>query len=110
MAALKMDDTPLPQPEEISELQGDPSRQAISLFKGIDYQIWQTVLAWMDLGENEILAVEGADDFDNLRKSSATVNQVKNLASPPDCSRHQGSMRIQQERACIGCNYPLGSR
>ena len=77
-----MDDTPLTQPEKISELQGDPSRQAVSLFKGIDYQIWQTVLAWMDLGENEILVVEGAEDFDNLSGPSATVNQVKNLASP----------------------------
>ena len=58
MAALKMNDTPLPQPEKLSALQGDPSRQAVALFKGIDYQIWQTVLAWMDLSESEILVVE----------------------------------------------------
>jgi hypothetical protein len=77
-----MDDTPLPQPEKMSELQGDSSRQAVSLFKGIDYQIWQTVLSWIDLGENEILVVEGAEDFDKLSQYSATVNQVKNLASP----------------------------
>jgi hypothetical protein len=77
-----MDDTPLPQTEKLSELQGDLSRQATSLFKGIGYQIWQTVLAWMDLDENEILVVEGAEDFDRLNQSSATVNQVKNFASP----------------------------
>lgn len=77
-----MEDMSLPQPEEISELQGDPSRQVTALFKGVDYQIWQTVQAWMDLGENEILVVEGAEDFDSLSKSSATVNQVKNLATP----------------------------
>lgn len=64
------------------ELIADPSRQALPLFKGIDYQIWQTVLAWMNLGENESLVVEGAEDFDTLSDTSATTNQVKNLTSP----------------------------
>jgi tetratricopeptide (TPR) repeat protein len=65
-----------------SELVADPSRQALPLLKGIDYQIWQTVLAWMDLCESEILVVEGAEDFDVISQSSASVNQVKNLTSP----------------------------
>jgi hypothetical protein len=72
----------LDKPAGPLELVADPSRQAMPLFKGIDYQIWQTVLAWMDLGENESLDVEGAEDFDNLSETSATINQVKNLASP----------------------------
>jgi hypothetical protein len=70
------------RPLEHSELVADSARQAMPLFKGIDYQIWQTVLAWMALGENEILVVEGAEDFDSIGQSLATVNQVKNLASP----------------------------
>ena len=72
----------LDKPAGPLELIADPSRQAMPLFKGIDYQIWQTVLAWMDLGENESLVVEGAEDFDNLSETSTTINQVKNLASP----------------------------
>jgi len=64
------------------ELVADPSRQAMPLFRGIDYQVWQTVLAWINLGESEILVVEGAEDFDILSGASATSNQVKSLASP----------------------------
>jgi len=44
-------------------------------------RLWQTVLAWMDLAENEILIVEGAEDFDVIG-DKATGNQVKNLAAP----------------------------
>ena len=81
-----MDASQIPpnRPEKLlepPELIADPSRQAIPLIKGIDYQIWQTVLAWMDLEETDFLVVEGAEDFDNLSKAEATMNQVKNLAS-----------------------------
>src|SRR5438876_4484016 len=82
-----MDTSPTPLnecggPPGYSDLVADPSRQAIPLFKGIDYQIWQTVLAWIDLEENEILVVEGAEDFDVISPSGAATNQVKHLASP----------------------------
>lgn len=66
----------------VSELVAEPSRQAVPLFRGIDYQIWQTVLAWIGLGENELLVVEGSEDFDVLNQTSATSNQIKNLATP----------------------------
>ena len=74
-----------PQPSESpqrAELVSNPSRLALPLFKGIDYQIWQTVLAWMDLGEGDVLVVEGAEDFDTISQSLATAHQIKNLASP----------------------------
>src|ERR1035437_1185905 len=77
--------TPQNQPDKSaihSELIADPSRQANPLFRGIAYQIWQTALAWIDLGENESLVVEGAEDFDVLRGTAATTNQVKNTMSP----------------------------
>ncbi len=63
-------------------LEGDSSRQATSLFRGIDYQIWQTVLAWMDLKETEMLVVEGAEDFDTIDEASAISHQIKDLSSP----------------------------
>ncbi|MFA6547152.1 MAG: hypothetical protein WCS99_22235, partial [Limisphaerales bacterium] len=63
-------------------LKGDPARQAGPLFRGLAYQIWQTVLAWSELGENEILVVEGAEDFDRIGTSEAVGNQVKALSSP----------------------------
>ncbi len=65
-----------------TELVADPSRQAGPLFKGIDYQIWQTVLAWVDLEDTELLVVEGAEDFDQHTESGTVTNQVKGLASP----------------------------
>jgi hypothetical protein len=77
--------TQLNQPgksQQSDELVADPSRLALSLFKGIDYQIWQTVLAWIDLGETDGLVVEGAEDFGTISQSLATAHQVKNLASP----------------------------
>ena len=77
--------TPLTQSDKSagrSELIADPSRQAIPLFQGISYQIWQTVLAWIDLDESEILVVEGAEDFDVLSATGAVTNQVKSLTSP----------------------------
>ena len=64
------------------ELQGDPARQAMPLLRGVDYQIWQTVVAWIDLAENEMLVVEGAEDFDVISETKAIGNQVKNLAAP----------------------------
>ncbi|WP_373085442.1 hypothetical protein [Sneathiella sp.] len=72
----------MPERKNTPELVAEPARQATSLFEAIAYQVWQTVLAWINLSENAILVVEGAEDFDTLNGNSANVNQVKNLASP----------------------------
>jgi hypothetical protein len=67
----------------MTPLEGDPSRQAIPSLKGYIYQIWQSVYAWLELEEGEVLYLEGAEDIDRLRGgkvSEAEAIQVKDLA------------------------------
>jgi len=47
-----------------------------------DYQIWQTVGAWLDLRGDEILFIEGAEDFDIVGAADGEAIQVKASADP----------------------------
>jgi hypothetical protein len=78
-------------------LKADAKRQAVPLFKGVDYQIWQTVLAWADLAENETLFVEGAEDFDTIGEA-AIGNQIKRLTAPisPNLQRTRLTTRLRK--------------
>ena len=58
-------------------LKTDPKRQAHNQLRGYLYQIWHSVNAWLDLTENEILYLEGAEDFDIVSDATATTVQVK---------------------------------
>jgi hypothetical protein len=58
-------------------LTGSAERQAVGLFNGVNFQVWQTVLAWIDLAEDETLFVEGAEDFDVVANSSGVTVQTK---------------------------------
>jgi hypothetical protein len=63
-------------------LQSDPKRQAVHAIKGYEYQIWQSVLAWINLAEDEVLFLEGAEDFDVYQSGSGTeVCQVKHTSA-----------------------------
>jgi hypothetical protein len=126
--SLAGDDRPEPSPAQ-AQLQGDAARQAAGLFKGIAYQVWQTVLAWTDLKEDEILVVEGAEDFDLIRGNEGIGNQVKAIASPislrSDCvcdalrnlwtTRHKNPSRVISLRLIttaplnIEAHNPLGA-
>jgi hypothetical protein len=76
--SLPMTEPPL---EDIPKLLvPDPQRQAHDKIRGYVYQVWQSVLAWIDLGEDETLALEGGEDFDILGAEAAQANQVKALA------------------------------
>jgi hypothetical protein len=48
-------------------LSGDPRRRANSAVRGFVYQFWRTVDAWITLGPEELLFVEGAEDFDRIK-------------------------------------------
>jgi hypothetical protein len=61
-------------------LAGDPARQVPQVLRGYRYQIWRSVEAWLDLGDDEALALEGAEDIDILGHFDATAIQVKDLA------------------------------
>ena len=58
-------------------LKANSRRQADASLKGYLYQIWHSVNAWLDLADNEVLYLEGAEDFDILSDNTATATQVK---------------------------------
>lgn len=63
------------------EFKTDPKRDATDSIRGYVYQAYQSVLAWMQLKENEILVLEGAEDFDVRCDTSITTTQVKDVSS-----------------------------
>ena len=65
-----------PNPE-LTPLIGDPARQAPDLHKGLVYQIWRSVEAWINLADDELLFLEGAEDFDVVSNASGTTVQIK---------------------------------
>jgi hypothetical protein len=58
----------------------DPQRDATNSIRGYVYQAYQSILAWMQLKENEILILEGSEDFDIYSGNSVTTTQVKNVS------------------------------
>jgi len=65
-----------------NEIQGDSKRRAPHLLKGVTFQLWHSVLAWIGLGDEDRLFLEGAEDFDVLNEESASVNQTRATAKP----------------------------
>lgn len=61
-------------------LVSDPARQAQDTFRGYIYQILRSILVWLDLGDDEQLFLEGAEDLDRIEGSKALTEQVKETA------------------------------
>jgi tetratricopeptide (TPR) repeat protein len=64
----------------VEGLVSDKRRQATDAIRGYVYQAYQSVLAWMRLGEEEVLFLEGAEDFDVHSADGVTAIQVKDTA------------------------------
>jgi len=64
-----LDEPPKPLP-------GDPQRQASGTILAYSFQLWRTVLVWLQLGPNDRLWIEQAEDFDVTSASAATAVQV----------------------------------
>jgi hypothetical protein len=65
--------TGLPTP-----LPGDPRRQAVPSIQGTVYQAWWSIDAWLRLSDaNEVIYLEGAEDFDITRTDLAVTVQVR---------------------------------
>jgi hypothetical protein len=68
----------------MSELIPDTTRQASHIFRGYNYQAYQTILAWLKCDENEEILTEFAEDVDLVRRDAngkvteAELTQVKN--------------------------------
>lgn len=61
-------------------LVSDPARQAQDTFRGYIYQILRSILVWLDLGDDEQLFLEGAEDLDRIDGTEALAEQVKDTA------------------------------
>ena len=60
------------------QLSGIPQRQAVFSITGIVYQAWWSIDAWLRLpGADEVIYLEGAEDFDIVKTDSAISVQVK---------------------------------
>ncbi|CAH0338612.1 hypothetical protein [Rhizobium sp. CECT 9324] len=55
----------------------DPARQANDTFRGYIYQILRSMLVWLELGDDEQLFLEGAEDLDRIDPAGALTEQVK---------------------------------
>jgi len=63
------------------QLPGDPRRQAVSSIHGTVYQAWWSIDAWLRLNDaDEVIYLEGAEDFDVVRTDTAITVQVKRNA------------------------------
>lgn len=72
----------LPNPSSgPSQLAGDPARQAVASIRGIVYQIWWSIDAWLRLrSPDEVIFLEGAEDLDRIASSGAIAGQIKHEA------------------------------
>lgn len=58
----------------------NPARDATDSIRGYVYQVYQSVLTWIELKDNELLVLEGAEDFDIHCESNVVATQVKDLS------------------------------
>src|SRR6185369_8360245 len=61
-------------------LRNNPKRQATQALKGYSYQIWQSLLRWIELEENQLLILEGAEDIDLYSFEGTETIQVKDIS------------------------------
>ena len=89
----------IPDAEEIlanvmglpEQLSGEPRRQAVPSIAGIVYQAWWSIDAWLRLLDaDEVIYLEGAEDFDIVRSDNATTVQIK---------RNTGSISLGMAKA-----------
>ena len=79
MAQSLSDVVSLPaEPGVPPELPADASRQAVASIRGVIYQLWWSIDAWLRLTTpNEVIYLEGAEDLDRASLLEAVAQQVK---------------------------------
>lgn len=91
------------RPRKRKRLTTDSKRQAHASLKGYLYQIWHSVNAWLDLDDDDLLYLEGAEDFDIVSDDTATATQVKH-------SQRNITLRSQEVIDAINHYWELRSR
>lgn len=92
-------------PYNSDPLLGDAARQAPDLHRGIIFQIWRSVEAWINLAENELLYLEGAEDFDIVSKDSGVLVQIKATAANITL-RSEAVLQAILNFWLVRCNHP----
>lgn len=64
----------------VPSLKGDETREAIDALRGYVYQIYQSALAWIELGAEEFLFLEVAEDYAVVADNALNAVQVKETA------------------------------
>jgi len=85
-------------PAERRRLLNDPRREAVDSLDGYAFQIWHSLLAWLQLREEELLYLEGAEDVDVLRPGTATATTLQ-------IRRVHGSITLNSPRAVAAINH-----
>jgi hypothetical protein len=85
-------------PRERRRLLGDPRREAVDALDGYVFQIWHSLLAWLQLREGELLYLEGAEDADILRPGAAAAATIQ-------IRRAHGSITLNSLRAVTAINH-----
>ncbi|MCJ2010437.1 hypothetical protein [Methylobacterium sp. J-092] len=67
--------------QNVQAPRGDESRQAVAALRGYGYQIYASALAWLGLGDNELLYLEVAEDFATVTRDALAGTQVKDTAA-----------------------------
>ena len=100
-----------PQP-----LPADSRRQADAMLAACDYQVWQTVGAWLDLRGEDMLFIEGAEDFDIVGADEGRATQVKASADPISLGQKSTQQalnnfwRLKQASPTISISYRFLAR
>lgn len=76
----------------IDGLIADSKRQANSSIRGYVYQAYQSISAWVRLGPDEVLYLEGAEDFDVHSESHVTATQVKDTRASGTVTLRSGDV------------------
>ena len=81
-------------------LRANSNRQAHAQLRGYLYQIWHSVNAWLDLADDDLLYLEGAEDFDKVSGDAATAVQVKD-------THHKITLRSQEVNDAVNHYWEL---
>ncbi|MBX5463259.1 MAG: hypothetical protein IRZ28_19485, partial [Steroidobacteraceae bacterium] len=90
----------------LAPLTADTSRQAVPSIRGTVYQAWQSIDAWLRLaGDNTVIYLEGAEDFDVVHESEAVAIQVRNTAQSISLNT-QKALKALEAFWSLCCNEP----
>ena len=107
-----------PKKPKTPPLKTNPKRQATDSLRGYVYQIWHSVNAWLDLADDEVLYLEGAEDFEIASGKTATATQVKDTQhritlrsrEVKDAINHYWELRANHPGFCVGFRFLTRSK